>query len=416
MTAARSMPAPNMATSRTTARCSLVIPASRAIRSQFRADVDAPRPRVGADERDDDRRAREREAPRGHEAVAAVVAGAAQDDDRATAPAVEVDGERLDGGRDGGARVLHEPLLGDAERLRAPVGARHRLRGDRRERGAVGPASTQAAQVEVEDRRVVGREGRGRLGGRGHRLRSVAERSSAYPEPGPATVVELDEAVGRERRQGPVDGRSVVHPDRRLDDHPGIARRRPESVHDAAAQPSGRARERGGPHVRAAPGAARERDAIRREPAPASGGQASQSAVAARQSVAPRSIRAWVHAPGWSRRDGGVGDPASRASGSTSDRRRRCDRARAGHSCPRRRPERRTRSPRRPCAVYGPTPGSVSSTATSEGTRPPCSRDDHAGSPPQVAGRAGRSRDPATPAGRRRASRPRGPRPSGTSR
>ena len=129
----------------------------------------ATRPRLRPDHGDDDRCTRKGEAPRGHEAVPSVVPGAAQDDDRSTPPATEVGGKRLDGGGDRGPRVLHEPLLGDAEHLSSPVRPGHPLRGDRGKTLLGGPVSSQAAQVQIEDRRVIGRQGRSRFDGGGHR-------------------------------------------------------------------------------------------------------------------------------------------------------------------------------------------------------------------------------------------------------
>ena len=97
-------------------------------------------------------------------------------------PATEVSGERLDRGRDGRSRVLHEPVARDAERLGAPVRAGHRLGRDRGQRGAARPVLAQAAQVHLEDGRIVGGQRRGGVGGHGtggcgHRSRSVADGS-----------------------------------------------------------------------------------------------------------------------------------------------------------------------------------------------------------------------------------------------
>ena len=140
----------------------------------------AGRPAVRGDHRDDDRGAGERQAAGRDVAVAAVVAGAAQDDDRAGAPATEVRGERLDRGRDRRPGMLHEPVARDAEGLRAPVRAGHRLGRDRGQRGAGRPVLAQAAQVHLEDGRIVSGQRRGGVGGSrdevgcGHR---VAKRS-----------------------------------------------------------------------------------------------------------------------------------------------------------------------------------------------------------------------------------------------
>ena len=67
------------------------MPASRAIRSQLRAAVDVPWPGLGGDDRDDDLGARQGQPTSRHEAVPAVVAGAAQDDDGSRPPAIDVD-------------------------------------------------------------------------------------------------------------------------------------------------------------------------------------------------------------------------------------------------------------------------------------------------------------------------------------
>ena len=76
------------------------------------------------------------------------------------APAPGVDGERADRRGDGGAGMLHQALLADAERLRPPVGAAHRLGADRRQRGTIRPALPKPAQVELEQLGVVGGEAR----------------------------------------------------------------------------------------------------------------------------------------------------------------------------------------------------------------------------------------------------------------
>ena len=103
------------------------MPLSRATRSQLRAD-EAPRGRASAATTATITDApAKRETSSGDEAVTAVVARAAQDDDRAAAPSAEVRGKGADGRGDGGPGMLHQPQLGIAECLRAPVGAGHRL-------------------------------------------------------------------------------------------------------------------------------------------------------------------------------------------------------------------------------------------------------------------------------------------------
>ena len=78
---------------------------------------------------------------------------------------IGVDGEGPDGGRDRGPGVLHQPLLGDPERLGAAVGPGHRLGRDRGQRGLrAAQCRRSAAQVHLEDGRVVGGQRRGRVG------------------------------------------------------------------------------------------------------------------------------------------------------------------------------------------------------------------------------------------------------------
>ena len=64
--------------------------------------------------------------------------------------------ERLHGCGDCGPGMLHQALLADAEALGAPVGAAHLFGADRRQRGSIRPAVAQPAQVELEERGVVG--------------------------------------------------------------------------------------------------------------------------------------------------------------------------------------------------------------------------------------------------------------------
>ena len=238
MTAAFSIPCPKMATSRATGRWTLSMP------GVARDPVPVPRSRVAARPGvrrhvgDDHASARERQPPGRHEPVAAVIARAAQDHDRAGAPTADVDGQRPDGRRDGGAGVLHEPLLRIAERLGPQVGAGHRLGGDRRQRGLGCPAAAQAAQVEREDRRVVGRQRRPPHPGPEREWASrrawPAKRSRRAPGSRPAatrwsgrrqagstagpagrgSLVELDQALRGQRGQRGRDGRPIVLADR----------------------------------------------------------------------------------------------------------------------------------------------------------------------------------------------------------
>ena len=158
----------------------MTIPLSRAMRSQLRADGRAARAGVRGDDRDDHRRAGEGEPPGGHEPVAAVVAGPAQDDDRPAPPAVEVVASARTAAATAVPACSISRTLGIPERLRAPVGAGHRLRPRSAGRPPGRPVPAQPAQVHLEDGRVVGGQRRSGVGGRrvssdGHRPRSVAE-------------------------------------------------------------------------------------------------------------------------------------------------------------------------------------------------------------------------------------------------
>ena len=119
---------------------------------------------LGGHDRDDDPAAVERQATRRNVPIAAVVAGAAQDDDGSLAPPLGVDGERANGRGDRRARLLHQAILADAEPLRPPVRAAHRLGADGRQGGTIRPALPKPAQVELEQLGVVG--GEARAGGR----------------------------------------------------------------------------------------------------------------------------------------------------------------------------------------------------------------------------------------------------------
>ena len=137
-------------------RVDLGDPVSRAMRSQLRAAV-APRGRASAATTATmtwaparaSRRAATKPSP-------PLLPGPHRMTIGPRAPAIEVDGERADGGRDGGPGVLHQPLLGTPSawaRRSAPVIA---SAADRRQRRLRRPAAAQAAQVQLEDRRVVG--------------------------------------------------------------------------------------------------------------------------------------------------------------------------------------------------------------------------------------------------------------------
>ena len=398
------------------ARWSLVIPVSRAIRSQFRADVTPLGRASEPTSATMTLRAGERESAGRDEPVAAVVARAAQDDDRPGAPAVEVHGQRPHGGCDGRAGVLHEPFLGDAERLRASIGARHRLRGDRRQRGpgrpsvgagragrgrrsrgrrpgGPGPARRSWASPRKRSRTVVSSSGGGPRRPPSSSMRPSAESASRARSTAARSCVPIGASTTTQVSPGAARSRSMMRPRNHrvvLGNGAGAHRRGPSARRDHDAVSAANR------HHRAA-------------------GQASQSAVAARQSVAPMSIRACVHAPGWSR---GTAASAIRLHLARRDRRRiagddptedatdvgvdRADRdaeRERGHRPRRVRPDARQRFERRRCP-------------RGRGRRAPRrSR----GRPATGSVRVGRSRDPATRAGRRRAWRPRGPRPSGTS-
>ncbi len=90
-------------------------------------------------------------------------------------PPIRVHRQGLDRRGDRGPGVLHQSFLGDTQGLGTTVRAGHRLGTDGRQGGLRGPAPPQAAEIEIEDRRVVGGERRGAVGragdgrrGRGH--------------------------------------------------------------------------------------------------------------------------------------------------------------------------------------------------------------------------------------------------------
>ena len=99
-----------------------------------------------------------REVPRRDEAIAAVVARPAQDEDPRFAPAARAR-ELSQGGRcDRGPGLLHQPLAGDPESLRPGVRAAHLLGADRPLSGLWRPAEHQVFEVEAGTEDVVVRE------------------------------------------------------------------------------------------------------------------------------------------------------------------------------------------------------------------------------------------------------------------
>ena len=120
-------------------------------------------PLLRRDEHDDRREPPRGEAPRGHEPVAAVVAGTREDQHGPVLAAV-AGREGVRGGRDRRPGVLHERLAGHARRLGLAVEARHRLGGDGAAGGGVGPAELELVERHRLEVGVVRRE-RNRLGG-----------------------------------------------------------------------------------------------------------------------------------------------------------------------------------------------------------------------------------------------------------
>ena len=90
-------------------------------------------------------------------------------DDRSAPPPSEVDREGPDRGGDGRAGVLHEALLGDAQRLGPPVRAGHRLGGDRREGGRAAQRCRSPRRSSSKSVGSFGRQRRRRFDGGGHR-------------------------------------------------------------------------------------------------------------------------------------------------------------------------------------------------------------------------------------------------------
>ena len=362
------------------------MPTSRAMRSQLRDAVEASRSSVAGDERDDDRRAGERQPARRHEPVAAVVAGAAQDDDRPGPPSLEVDGKRPDRRRDGGAGVLHEPLLGDA---RGP-GLAGRPRSSSRLRwpaarpdppnacaGRAGPSrrSTDRRPAAAERRRG-SRDGRGRASpSKGSRRRPVRR---VLPANGHEGVRHHRRA--RRGRRRPMPSRRPRQLGRRCS---------PIGPSSATHRPLGAARRRSTIRPRSQRevvenGAGASRATTAESGATRTGGAAAyrhhgRAGHAAQRGLArPAEGRADVHQR--------VGPRPGRSRATTSSARRLHRGADNAPPSPTtiRPSTRRTLVSTAPTgipkasaatarAVYGPTPGSDSSARRSDGTRPPCS-------------------------------------------
>ena len=259
-----------------------------------------------------------RQAARRHEAVAAVVAGTAEDEHQRRQRAVGRDHQRLGGRRHGRAGLLHEPLPGRAQALGAGVGAAH-LRGGHRLRARPARAS---ARVSASMSTSGLEDGSGR------------RRAAASSVVGSRVVVMSLPMVGAPTHRGVAraDRRARVRPrrlaicglavaaDGRRQPQPGVARRVPRSrstmrprsqrVVCSKGDLGGVAR---GVRGRDTPGAARTsaRPGTRRSV----GG-------ARRQTVAPSSMEACVQVAGSSR--------ATSASASACSARRRRAAGRAG--------------------------------------------------------------------------------------
>ena len=141
------------------------------------------------------------ETASGDEPVAAVVAGPAQDEDGAVPDPAGGIRDRARGGGNGRAGVLHEPLAGDPERLRAQVGTGHRLGADRRSGGRRGPALPKRTEIHRQD-------SSGSSAGKG--AGRSAERAGAFTAP--ASVAERY-AVGSRASVGS-DGWRSARPSR----------------------------------------------------------------------------------------------------------------------------------------------------------------------------------------------------------
>ena len=325
-------------------------------------------------------------------------------------PAPGVDGEGASGGGDRRAGMLHQPLLGDAEGLGAAVGAGHRLGADRGQRRAIGPAP-------CEGRAGPARTGRGRWRGAGSRDRRgsapgvAPERWSGHrlTKRSRPTVSAVGGArAGRARCRGRVASRDASRSPsrRRAPRAPREARRRRahRSAHRGPPSAVGAARRRSRMRPRSqrlvvANGAGRSRVARpdglvappvqptaprRRVPAPRS-----CRARPAQRPARPAHRRPEVHhgvrpLAGPVGRDGRVGKRLQ---------------ARRGHRRPRpptiRPSTRRTLTSTAPTgapnasaatarAVYGPTPGSASRSATDDGHPSAVLRRDHQRGAPQV--------------------------------
>ena len=301
--------------------------------------------------------------------------------------------------------LLHEPLAGDAESLRPRVGAAHLLRGDRRAGPTGRPALHEVLEVEAGSRgwprrrAAAGRRWSGRWSAAardatsprhvrrsrssppGRRMAPSARRSTSPSRTSASTAAAmLARIVAAERRRASA---SML---RRLD----VAKAAPRCGRAASASSTrttaaaGRARRphRLGDHDRA------RASALAHQPL---SGQAPQRGTRATHTVAPSSIVACVHAAGsrgstsvsataWSARGEASGVPSSRPDEPPDVRVDRRDRP----------PERDRRdSPRR---VRPDARQRLAGPRRRPGTRPPCSLDDGARGPLELARPGGCSR------------------------
>ena len=384
--AAFSIPWPRIATSRATGAW-IFGHARRASsrRFQLRAASGVRGRSLGGDEDRDHGRPPLREPARRDEPVAAVVAGAGEDQHRPALAGVERD-EGAGGGGDRGPGVLHQRLAGRA-RAPAPCG-RRRSSPRRRSRPRAATSAQRSASSsrrERGQRRVVGGEG----GGRGH-ARRVRERGgtgpgayrSATDQPGSRASGPSPGSRGpraaRPRASASTASRTApaaVVADRLAERDPGRPAP-PRPVQDPAAEPAAGGRERGlGAAGAGRRGATCGRPLSRRVPAP--GDRRAVGAVRPRRActgAAPRSISAWVQASGRSARDDRVGERLHRP---------RRERLRpAGRDPPEHPPHvgvdradraPRTRSPPPPAPCTARRPATPPAPRPTEGTRPPCS-------------------------------------------
>ena len=346
-------------------------------------------------------RAGEGQAAGRHEAVAAVVARAAQDDDRARSPSDRCR-RRAPGPR---PRPPSRRAPSAAPRGRRGPGRGGRRRSSPRRRSAA--CAARSAQRPRSPRRsssksvgvVGGQRARpasgaraaiaGRQGGRGHGRPSVADRGPAGQASGRRARSVARRAAASSSRtpsrghrvgRGADARRGRASPIARVERDPLAVRRRAQAIEDPAAEPAGRRREAAAARSRGRRRRAASRAVTRRRVAPRSGTTARRAGVAARRAAAGRASprgpsAAWVQSPG---RSGGTASSATRlelgapssASASPADdppeHAPDVDVDRADR-------QRRTRSPRRPARCTARRRGAPRAPATVDGTCPPCS-------------------------------------------